>query len=192
MPGWIKSIFGGAQEPAHAEGDKPIPNPQKAPRNQAWIGVDLDGTLAEYGRWSGMSSIGKPVPAMKQRVLEWVEAGYRVKVVTARASEKKGIPPVEKWLAKHGFPPLEVTNEKDFAMIELWDDRAVQVVANTGKPVILPTMSARPKAPLFRDEEAGETFELARMREEPPEEANEEEALTDSEGDGPKPDGQPT
>jgi hypothetical protein len=26
-----------------------------------------------------------------------------------------------------------VTREKDFAMIELWDDRAVQVVTNTGE-----------------------------------------------------------
>ena len=112
---------------------------------------------------------------MKQRVLEWIEKGYTVKILTARASNPKHVPDVHKWLAKHGFPELEVTNQKDYAMIELWDDRAVQVVANTGKPVILPTMSARPKAPLFTEEQAGETFELARMREVPLEEEEEDE-----------------
>jgi hypothetical protein len=29
---------------------------------------------------------------------------------------------------------LEVTCVKDFAMIELWDDRAVGVLMNTGQP----------------------------------------------------------
>jgi hypothetical protein len=30
---------------------------------------------------------------------------------------------------------LEVTNVKDLHMVELWDDRCVQVVSNTGEPV---------------------------------------------------------
>jgi hypothetical protein len=29
-----------------------------------WIGVDLDGTLAIYGGWTGPRSIGEPVPKM--------------------------------------------------------------------------------------------------------------------------------
>lgn len=39
------------------------------------------------------------------------------------------------WLVKHGLPDLEVTNVKDFAMLELWDDRCVQVLPNTGEQV---------------------------------------------------------
>ena len=33
-----------------------------------WIGVDLDGTLAEYHGWNG-GAIGEPVPAMLARVV---------------------------------------------------------------------------------------------------------------------------
>ncbi len=33
---------------------------------------------------------------------------------------------------KHIGKELEITNVKDFGMIELWDDRAVQVIPNTG------------------------------------------------------------
>ena len=35
---------------------------------KGWIGVDLDGTLAMYDGWVGVSHIGEPVPAMLQRV----------------------------------------------------------------------------------------------------------------------------
>ena len=124
-----------------------------------WIGVDLDGTLADYKVWKGLEYIGKPVPTMKKRVLNWIAMGYTIKIVTARASETSGIPPVVRWLKDNGFPPLEVTNKKDFQMIELWDDRAIQVISNTGKPVIRPTQSATPSAPLFKDEVEYETFE---------------------------------
>ena len=112
-----------------------------------WIGVDLDGTLAFCEEWKGFNKIGKPIPSMMERVKTWVEAGLRVKIMTARASvPEKGIEPVKKWLVKHGLPPLEVTNEKDFYMIELWDDRAIQVLANVGKPVISTSVLSHPKA----------------------------------------------
>jgi len=62
--------------------------------------------------------------------------GYRVKIVTARAEQPDlAIPPILDWLEKHGLPQLEVTNAKDMDMIELWDDRCVQVIPNTGNPV---------------------------------------------------------
>ena len=124
-----------------------------------WIGVDLDGTLADSTVWKGLEYIGKPIPRMKQRVLDWIAAGYTIKIITARASDANGIAPVVRWLEENGFPSLEVTNEKDFQMIELWDDRAIQVITNTGRPVIRPTQSATPSAPLFEDEIENETFE---------------------------------
>ena len=48
---------------------------------------------------------------------------------------EEAIPPIKQWLTKHGLPNLEVTNCKDMDMIELWDDRCVQVVPNTGNPI---------------------------------------------------------
>lgn len=43
------------------------------------------------------------------------------------------VTPIEDWCLKHLGQKLEITNVKDFGMIELWDDRAIQVVPNTGE-----------------------------------------------------------
>lgn len=102
---------------------------------QGWIGVDLDGTLAEYNGWKGQDHIGDPVPLMEKRVREWIKAGKKVKIFTARASTPENIPVIKAWLEKWMFPPLEITNVKDYGMTELWDDRAVQVIRNTGERV---------------------------------------------------------
>jgi hypothetical protein len=109
-----------------------------------WIGVDLDGTLAMAEPWQGFEHIGKPVPNMVKRLNVWVGMGYTVKIVTARAAEPEvAIPPIKAWLKKHGLPDLEITNAKDMDMIELWDDRAVQVIPNTGNPVTPMQVNAR-------------------------------------------------
>jgi len=42
-----------------------------------WIGVDLDGTLAEYGDWIGIEHIGKPIPLMIARVKSWIAEGKK-------------------------------------------------------------------------------------------------------------------
>ena len=109
-----------------------------------WIGVDLDGTLAMAEPWQGFEHIGKPVPNMVKRLKVWVGMGYTVKIVTARAADPEvAIPPIKAWLKKHDLPDLEVTNAKDMDMIELWDDRAVQVIPNTGNPVTPMQVNAR-------------------------------------------------
>lgn len=101
---------------------------------EGWIGVDLDGTLAHDTGWHGPEQIGPPIPEMLERVRNWLREGQRVKIFTARATIPQQIPPIREWLRKNGLPELEVTNVKDFAMIECWDDRAVEVVTNTGRP----------------------------------------------------------
>lgn len=98
-----------------------------------WIGVDLDGTLAHYDGWRGPDHIGDPIPTMMDRVKYWLKFGKEVRIFTARACVQDQVPHVEAWLEKHGIGGLKVTNTKDFSMIELWDDRCVQVVPNTGK-----------------------------------------------------------
>lgn len=101
----------------------------------SWIGVDLDGTLARYDGWVGPDSIGEPVSLMADRLRAWVESGERVKIFTARVwSDPDGIAEeaIHKWLLKHFGFDLEVTCVKDYGMIELWDDRCVRVIENTG------------------------------------------------------------
>lgn len=99
-----------------------------------WIGVDLDGTLAHYDGW-GTGEIGDPVPAMMRRVKQWLAEGKTVKIFTARAGDPHELGRTRAWLSRHGIGDLDVTNVKDFGMIELYDDRCVQVVINTGQIV---------------------------------------------------------
>jgi len=105
------------------------------PDSQSWIGVGLDGTLAFLDGPLNPEQIGKPVPDMVARVRDWMDHGHTVKIFTPRACEEEGVALVEQWIKEHGLPELEVTCEKDLHMLELWDNRAIQIIANTGKPV---------------------------------------------------------
>lgn len=113
-----------------------------------WIGVDLDGTLAHYEGWTG--GIGEPIPAMATRVRAWIEQGIDVRIFTARvgrtgltsevgtdnhdwASKQETL--IQDWTEKHFRIRLPVTATKDFAMVQLWDDRAIQVEINTGRRI---------------------------------------------------------
>lgn len=111
--------------------------------NGGWIGVDLDGTLAFYDDWRGPEHIGDPVPAMMDRVRAWLTEGVEVRIFTARVSgdateAATSLHYIREWLERHGLPDLTVTNVKDYEMLELWDDRAVQVEQNTGLPYVHP------------------------------------------------------
>lgn len=103
--------------------------------SKGWYAIDLDGSLAEYDVWRGEEHIGEPVPKMLERVKQWITEGKEVRVLTARAHSKENIKVVREWLDKNGLPEVGVTNKKDFQMIELWDDRCVQVIPNTGMSV---------------------------------------------------------
>jgi hypothetical protein len=107
-----------------------------------WIGVDLDGTLAVYDQFQGHTHIGDPIPAMVERVKRWLAEGQLVKVFTARGGElpdgeeKREVHAViHVWCETHIGVRLEVTNVKDYGMVELWDDRCVTVESNTGRPL---------------------------------------------------------
>lgn len=109
---------------------------------KGWIGVDLDGTLAHYDGWKGIEHIGDPVPVMLARVKRWIAEGKDVRIVTARVvktrdpfEQNRAGYAVLQWCEKHIGKWLPVTNEKDLGMVELWDDRAIQVITNTGQRV---------------------------------------------------------
>ena len=160
MIGLFAKLFG-RKKPEAEESLPEERQPEHKPKRSAakpWVGVDLDGTLAFDGPWKGDEHVGKPVPLMLERVKCWLAHGMTVKIVTARASKPELIPAVKKWLAEQGLPELEVTNGKDFDMIELWDDRAVQVVQNTGRPFLSPSVFGRPRVPILPDEVVNGTF----------------------------------
>lgn len=104
--------------------------------NEGWIGVDLDGTLANYGGWVCPDHIGEPVAPMVARVKAWLADGIEVRIFTARAwrAGDDEISAIQDWSEKHIGVRLPVTCAKDYRMIELWDDRAVRVRTNCGVP----------------------------------------------------------
>lgn len=103
-------------------------------KGHGWIGVDLDRTLAESdGKWRGPNYIGPPIDAMVERVKKWLEEGKDVRIFTARYP--RGLPAIRRWCKKYLGRSLPITNVKDEKMIELWDDRAIQVKPNTGEKV---------------------------------------------------------
>lgn len=94
--------------------------------------MDLDRTLAKYDGWDD-GKIGPVILPMLARVKGALSQGVEIKIFTARACDPSSIPLIQDWLEKNGLPRLEVTNAKDFSMLELWDDRAVSVEPNTGR-----------------------------------------------------------
>ena len=102
--------------------------------NCSWIGVDLDGTLAEYTEFKGCESIGKPILKMVEYVKDLINKGENVKIFTARIDgHPEVVTCIQQWLQDVGLPILPVTNIKDPGMKLLIDDRARQVIQNTGK-----------------------------------------------------------
>lgn len=115
-----------------------------------WIGVDLDGTLALT--CSNTREIGAPVAPMLSRVHDWLDQGIEVRIVTARvgasgvtlrdgtvddqcnAERQRAL--VGAWCVEHVGQSLPITASKDIRMLELWDDRAVQVEKDKGVRVI--------------------------------------------------------
>lgn len=105
---------------------------------RGWIGVDLDGTLAYYAGWQGTEHVGEPIKLMCDRVRSWLSQGQEVRIFTARVYGMTGdklievLEPINAFCEREFGKALPVTCTKDFGMIALWDDRAVQVIPNTG------------------------------------------------------------
>jgi len=73
-------------------------------------------------------------------VKSWLADNKKVKIFTARVAGggleqdvQRSL--VEEWSEKHIGQKLEVTCVKDWQMVELWDDRAIQVKKNTGEKI---------------------------------------------------------
>lgn len=102
-----------------------------------WYGVDFDGTLAYSDRWRGRRHLGKPIPAMVKRVQQMLAQGKTVKLFTARAdgATEEDITNLQLWMEEYIGHVLEITCKKDKFCVGIYDDKARQVVKNTGKVV---------------------------------------------------------
>lgn len=125
-----------------------------------WIGVDFDGTLSVYDGWVSPTDCGAPVPAMVERVKAWRAEGKEVRIFTARifpitvvcepgfdfsalktfssgrhVQAVEALNAIQAWCLQHLGEVLAVTCVKDYSMLALYDDRAIQVKLNTGELV---------------------------------------------------------
>jgi hypothetical protein len=118
---------------------------------QGWIGVDWDGTVVHYEHWLAWDQFGPPLKPMVDRIRQWLKEGKDVRIVTARVrhgdvdgefsclttgnpiTNAMIINAIQDYCEKIIGARLPVQCHKDLNMIELWDDRAVQMVPNTGR-----------------------------------------------------------
>ena len=104
-----------------------------------WVGFDLDGTLAEYHTFVSPTHIGEPIQPIVEKLNWYLDQGMNVKIFTARLSEEDPmirleiLQAIDAWTTKVFGKALPVTCIKDYGMIRLYDDRAVQVETNTGR-----------------------------------------------------------
>jgi hypothetical protein len=94
------------------------------------IAVDFDATIAMHR--PGQEELGKPIPAMLDRVKRWVGEGQQVVIFTARADNEAIKTKIQDWLEEQGLPRLMVTNIKRPDFVRQYDDRAVAVAPNKG------------------------------------------------------------
>ncbi len=105
--------------------------------DKLWIGFDLDGTLAHYDHWRGASHIGEPIPFVVEK-LKQLSKKFKIKIFTARVGSvypdqiDECRTAITEWCKKHIELELPITSEKDQHMIACYDDRAKQVLSNTG------------------------------------------------------------
>lgn len=104
-----------------------------------WVGFDFDGTLTTTLNWDGTDdgSIGEHIRPMIERVQAYLDAGVEVRIVTARVArgwDKLGKHwlGINQWAFETFGVYLPITSEKDPMMLRLYDDRAVQLIPNTG------------------------------------------------------------
>lgn len=106
--------------------------------SDSWIGFDLDGTLAKYNGWQGNQFIGEPIMPMLNTLLHYLATGQACKIFTARVSSSNlereaATKAIQNWCLIHLGTIIPITAEKDFQMIDLYDDRCHHVEANTGR-----------------------------------------------------------
>lgn len=112
-----------------------------------WVGFDLDGTLCEWVRWTKWDTFGKVLVPMKTILLEHLATGDECKIFTARVAYPRDIcyvtgeeftssmmeSRIQDHLMKDGLPRLACTAIKDHRLRIFYDDRAIQVILNTGR-----------------------------------------------------------
>ena len=83
---------------------------------------DFDGVLHEFkDGWTGDIPEGLPIKDSVWAMNWLAKKGVKVIIFTTRTNIKE----VKRWLKKHSFPEMEVTNKKPHALVYV-DDRGIR------------------------------------------------------------------
>lgn len=107
------------------------------------VAVDFDGTLAHYEKFVAPDNLGEPIPEMVRKVKAELAKGTDVVIFTARVNPGQGsgqdaldatlaFVAIAEWSKKVFGKVLPITHEKSRHFVEIWDDRAKEIVQNTG------------------------------------------------------------
>jgi len=90
------------------------------------IAVDFDGTLAEYTKWQGESTVGEPIPGAVE-FIRGLNNTYDVIIFSARASTEAGRIAIRRWVIRNKLAGIvkDITNQKKYSFVAYVDDRAI-------------------------------------------------------------------
>jgi len=120
----------GTGKPRTPNPANPLKDNQKEKQKTYYI--DFDGTIAYYDPNGNSGDIGEPIPGMLDKINNWIKQGIKIKIFTGRANIPESIKPMKLWLKLNGFPELEITNTKGIDHDLILDDKAREVIFNTG------------------------------------------------------------
>jgi hypothetical protein len=110
--------------------------------NKAWWGFDIDKTtFVDEGGGTRGGMIGAPIMPMIRRIKHFLRTGRKVNIVTARVhwSEPDHVAQMNTVrqalnavFGKNLANRIDIRSDKDRHMIDLYDDRAKQVIPNKG------------------------------------------------------------
>lgn len=109
-----------------------------SPRPRGTMAFDFDGTLStQVDHYQGPTRTGDPIPLTVMALMRCLEAGYDVVIFTARADPghpdaPAAIAAIRAWCVQHLGRAFPVTAIKHYSFVAMYDDRAIQLVPNTG------------------------------------------------------------
>lgn len=97
-----------------------------AKKYQPTLAIDFDGVIHRYSQgWADGTIYDEPMPGARDALAVLIDKGWRVVVLTSRASDADKRAEVMEWLDMHDIPYHDVTNVKVAAMLYI-DDRALR------------------------------------------------------------------
>lgn len=127
-------------------------NPPYRTKDMAWVGFDLDSTLAlfEWDKWlKDETHIGPPIPEMVEKLKAVWKSGVEPRIFTARVGAMyykhpkqtmedavKQFNAVKRWCKKNFNKTMKVTAVKDYSCLFVVDDASLQVIPDSGRLLI--------------------------------------------------------